>query len=74
MDDFKYDYSPMEKLINEKVTGRKCERNREILKLRFLRGLTFEEIAEIMQMSDKQIGRIIHRYGDPLLILLSKSR
>lgn len=74
MDDFKYDYSPMEYLINEKVTGRKCERNREILKLRFLRGLTFEEIAEIMKMSDKQIGRIIHRYGDPLLIMLAKSR
>ncbi len=74
MDDFKYDYSPMEYLINEKVTGRKCERNREILKLRFLRGLTFEEIAEIMRMSDKQIGRIIHRYGDPLLIMLAKSR
>jgi len=72
-DDFQYDYSPMEQLINEKVTGKKCERNREILKLRFLRGLTFEEIAEIMQMSDKQIGRIVHRYGDPLLILLSKS-
>lgn len=72
-DDFQYDYSPMEQLINEKVTGKKCERNREILKLRFLRGLTFEEIAEIMQMSDKQIGRIIHRYGDPLLIILSKS-
>ena len=71
-EDFQFDYSPMEALINEKITGRKSERNREILKLRFLRGLTFEDIAEIMQMSDKQIGRIIHRYGDPLLIMLAK--
>lgn len=74
MSEIQYDYSPMERLINEKVTGKKCERNREILKLRFLRGLTFEEIAEIMKMSDKQIGRIVHRYGDPLLLILAKSR
>ena len=73
-DDFKFDYSPMEELINEKVTGRRCERNREILKLRFLKGLTFEEIAAEMDMSDKQIGRIIHRYGDPLLLLIAKGR
>ena len=73
MYEIQYDYSPMERLINEKVTGKKCERNREILKLRFLRGLTFEEIAEIMKMSDKQIGRIVHRYGDPLLLILAKS-
>lgn len=72
MSDFQYDYSPMERLINEKVTGRKCERNREILRLRFLRGLTFEEIAEAMDMSDKQVGRIVHRYGDPLLLMLAK--
>lgn len=62
----------MERLINEKVTGKKCERNREILRLRFLRGLTYEEIAEIMDMSDKQVGRIIRRYGDPLLLMLAK--
>lgn len=74
MSEIQYDYSPMERLINEKVTGKKCERNREILKLRFLRGLTFEEIAEIMKMSDKQIGRIVHRHGDPLLLILAKSR
>ena len=73
-DDFKFDYSIMEDLIDEKITGRKSARNREILKLRFLQGLTFEEIAEIEKMSDKQIGRIIHRYGDPLLIILAKSR
>ncbi len=72
MSDFQYDYSPMERLINEKVTGRRCERNREILRLRFLRGLTYEEIAEIMDMSDKQVGRIIRRYGDPLLLMLAK--
>lgn len=72
MSDFAFDYSPMERLIDEKITGRKSARNREILKLRFLQGLTFAEIAEKMDMSDAQIGRIIHRYGDPLLAMLAK--
>lgn len=71
-EDFAFDYSPMEFLIDEKVTGFKSERNRKILKLRFLQGMTYAEIAEEMGMSDIQIGRIIHRYGDPLLIMLSK--
>lgn len=72
MSDFAFDYSPMEQLISEKVTGKKSARNREILKLRFLQGLTYAEIAEKMDMSEIQIGRIIHRYGDPLLIMLAK--
>lgn len=71
-DDFPFVYSEMEHLIDEYVVGKNSERNREILKLRFLRGLSFPEIARIKKMSDKQIGRIIHRYGDPLLIKLSE--
>ena len=71
-DDFAFDYSDMERLIDEKIVGKKSARNREILKLRFLQGMTYAEIAERMEMSDIQIGRIIHRYGDPLLIMLSK--
>lgn len=69
---FEYDYSPMENLINEKITGRKAARNRQILRLRFLDGLTYAEIAEIMDMSEVQIGRIVHRYGDPLLLMIAK--
>lgn len=71
-DDFQFDYSPMEFLINEKITGRKCERNRKILKLRFLQGWTYSEIAEELGMSEIQVGRVIHRYGDPLLLMLAK--
>ena len=72
MSDFEFDYSPMEKLIDEKITGKKSARNRQILKLRFLQGMTFAEIAEAMDMSEIQVGRIIHRFGDPLLIMLEK--
>ena len=72
MSDFEFDYSPMEQLIDEKITGKKSARNRQILKLRFLQGMTFAEIAEAVDMSEVQVGRIIHRYGDPLLIMLAK--
>lgn len=72
MSDFEFDYSPMEMLIDEKITGKKSARNRQILKLRFLQGMTFAEIAEAVDMSEIQVGRIIHRYGDPLLIMLAK--
>ena len=71
-DDFAFDYSDMERLIDEKIVGKKSARNREILKLRFLQGMTYAEIAEAVDMSDIQIGRIIHRYGDPLLLMLAK--
>lgn len=70
--DFAFDYPDMERLIDTKIVGKKSARNREILKLRFLQGYTYAEIAEQMQMSDIQIGRIIHRYGDPLLLMLAK--
>lgn len=73
MTDMPFDYPDMERLIDTKIVGKKSARNRKILKLRFLEGFTFEEIASVMQMSDKQIGRIIHRYGDPLLLMLAKS-
>ena len=72
MSDFEFDYSPMEQLIDEKITGKKSARNRQILKLRFLQGMTFAEIAEAVDMSEIQVGRIIHRYGDPHLIMLAK--
>lgn len=63
----------IEWLIDENVVGdRKAKRNREILKARFLDGETIEDIAEMFDMSPKQIFRIIHRHGNPLLIKLSK--
>lgn len=63
----------LEWLIDENVVGhRRAKRNRDILRSRFLDGDTIEEIAEKFDMSETQISRIIHRYGDPLLIKLSK--
>ena len=47
------------------------ERDREILKLRLLDGLTYERIAERMDMSDRQIKRIVYRTEDILFRHLS---
>ena len=43
------------------------ERYREILRYRFLDGYTYEKIAELVDMSDRQIKRIVYRYGDVVL-------
>lgn len=57
----------MTALIDEYVNS---ERNRAILKRRFIDGLTFAKIAEEFDMSEAQIGRIVKRYGNPLLLMV----
>lgn len=64
--------SELDALISEYVNGRKAGRNREILRCYYLRGLTYEEIAERFEMSAVQVGRIVRRYGDPILLMLRK--
>lgn len=61
-------------LINERVNGHKARRNRKILYLRFIDGLTFAEIAEAVDMSEIQVSRIVHKYGDPILMALANDR
>lgn len=60
--------SELEKLIDEWCLNHKY---RKILKLRFLHGLTYESIAERMDMSDRQIKRIVYKYGDAVLSHIS---
>lgn len=67
-----YSAGDMERIINEYVTGKKAHRNREILRLYFIEGYTYEEVAEKVDMSPVQIGRIVRRYGDPLLLMIRK--
>lgn len=63
----------LEYLIDRYVNGKKAERNRAILKTYYFKGDTYEQIAEAFDMSAMQICRIVHREGDPLLLMLSKS-
>lgn len=65
-------YSQMDQLIGEYITGKKAKRNRAILREYYLDGYTYSEIADHFKMSDVQIGRIIRKHGDPLLLMLEK--
>ena len=59
-------------LVDRYVNGKKAERNRAILKAYYLEGLTYEEAAERFDMSAVHVGRLIHRHGDPILLLMQK--
>ena len=59
-------------LINKYVNGKKADRNRAILREYYTRGFTYEELAERFGMSAVHIGRIVRKYGDPILLMLSK--
>lgn len=50
--------SQIDYLINEKIHSK---RDRQIMKLRMIDGMTYESIAEICEMSVIQIKRIVQR-------------
>ena len=64
-----YFNSEVSSIIDEIIHS---ERDRAILKRRFVDGITFERLAEEFDMSPAQIGRIVHRRGDPLFLMLKK--
>ena len=57
--------SIIEHTIDEYVHN---ERNRKILKRKFIDGVTFEIIAEEFDMSVRQIQKIVYRDGDRILL------
>lgn len=54
--------SIIEDIVNEYVVGFKAKRNRKLLILRWCEGLTFEELAEEMDMSVSQVKKITYGY------------
>lgn len=66
------DGKELECLIDRYVNGPKAMRNRAILRAYYLHGKTYEQVAEDFGMSAVHVGRIIHRHGDPLLLMLHK--
>lgn len=55
------------KAIDETVIGFKAYRNRKILKLHYVEGHTFEEIAEMMELSDRHVKRVCYQ-NEPTII------
>lgn len=60
----KYDLSrtEIEYLIEEWVVGRNAHRNRQILKSRYCDGLTYEQLADRYQLSERQLKNIVYKY------------
>lgn len=53
--------------IDEVVIGRNAERDKEILKLHYVHWETFEDIAEMMELSDRHVRRICYE-NEPRII------
>ncbi len=52
----------IEEIVNEYVVGFRAKRNRKLLLLRWCDGLTFEELAEELDMSVSQVKKITYEY------------
>lgn len=59
-----YRKSELENAFDEYIIGFKAERNKHVMKRHYCDGLTFEEIAEELDMSVMQIKNITYRYCD----------
>lgn len=55
------------RVIDNYIVGFKALRNRQILKDHYVDGLTFEEIAELHDMSVRQIKKITYD-NEPIII------
>lgn len=53
-------------LIDERIRGRNASRNREIIKVRLIDGLTYEAIAERFDMSVRQIKKVCYKGIDTI--------
>ena len=57
--------SQLAELIGENIHS---ERNRQIMRMKLIDGLTYERIAEIVQMSPRYVRTLVHRLADILKI------
>ena len=57
--------SQLAELISEHIHS---ERNRQIMRLRLIDGMTYEKIAEIVQMSPRYIRSLVRQLTDRLKI------
>ena len=63
----KYTNSQIEKIIDEYIHS---ERNRKILKRRYIDGIHIEALAEEFDLSSKQIKNILKKDGDYIFLHL----
>lgn len=61
-----YSRSELIEAIDEWIIGKNAHRDREILKSCLVDGLTFEALAEMYDMSVRQIKRIVYKSQETL--------
>jgi len=66
-DQMTYTNSQIASLIDEYIHS---ERDRRILKRRFIDGIGYERLAEEMDMSVSQIKRVVYKSGDKVFLNL----
>ena len=59
-----YTNSEIERKISEQIHS---DRDRRIMRMRLVDGMTYERIAELVEMSAVQIKRIVKRYAMMIL-------
>lgn len=60
-----YTNSQISAVIDEYIHS---ERDRRILKRRFIDGICFEPLAEEEKLSVRQVKNIVYKYGDRILL------
>lgn len=70
-EDNDYANSEVIELANDYIHS---ERNRNIVLRRMIDGLTFSELESEFNLSERQLKRIVYKYQDKILFLLSKKR
>lgn len=46
----------------EQIVGRNAERNRKIVYDKLINGMTYEQVAEKYELSDRQIKNIVYKF------------
>lgn len=67
LDRFNLSNSEVCYLIDQWISGKNAERNRNILKDRLIRGMTYEDLAEKYELCDHRIKMIVYRTLDQLV-------
>lgn len=66
-----YKNSEISALIDEYIHS---ERDRAILKRRFIDGICFEPLAEEFRLSVRQTKNIVYKQGDKIMYMIEKHR
>ena len=56
-----YGNSQVTEIVNEYVHNKK---HREMLLLKYIDGLTYEQIGEMYDLTDRQVKNIVYKYQD----------